>query len=58
MNKSQLFKQAHALTKATIQAGDNYQATFALCLKAVYAQSKESSTLINLAALLKLLPMF
>lgn len=40
MTNSQIFKQAHALAKATIKAGDNYQATFALCLKAVYAQSK------------------
>ena len=46
MNKSQLFKQAHALTKATVKAGDNYSATFALCLKAVYAQS--SSNVINI----------
>lgn len=40
MNKSQLFQQAHALAKSVIKTGDNYQATFALCLKAVYAQSK------------------
>ena len=50
MNKSQLFKQTHALTKATVKAGDNYQATFALCLKAVYAQSKESSIVEKLIA--------
>lgn len=40
MTNSQIFKQAHALAKATVKAGDNYQATFALCLKTVYAQSK------------------
>ena len=49
MNKSKLFKQAHALTKATVKAGDNYQATFALCLKAVYAQ-KETSIVEKLIA--------
>ncbi len=38
--KSAIFKQAHALTKATIKAGDNYQATFALCLKAIYADNQ------------------
>ena len=46
MTKSELFKAAHKLAKATIQAGDNYSATFALCLKAVYAQS--SSNVINI----------
>lgn len=40
MTNSQIFKQAHALAKSVIKTGDNYQATFALCLKAVYAQSK------------------
>ena len=35
MTNSQLFKQAHAMTKQVIQAGDNYQITFGLCLKAI-----------------------
>lgn len=35
-----LFKQAHALTRATIQQGDNYQATFTLCLRAIIADAK------------------
>lgn len=30
-----LFKQAHAMTRATIQAGDCYRATFGACLKAI-----------------------
>lgn len=33
MTNSQLFKQAHAMTKQVIQTGDNYAATFAACLK-------------------------
>lgn len=33
MNKSKLFKKAHKLAKQVIQAGDNYRATFAACLK-------------------------
>ena len=45
MTKSELFKAAHKLAKATIQAGDNYQVTFGLCLKTVYAQS--SSNVVN-----------
>ena len=40
MNNAILFKQAHAMTKASMQAGDNYQATFALCLKLVIEQNK------------------
>lgn len=43
MNTSTIFKKAHALTKATIQAGDSYSATFAICLKVVYAESKEAN---------------
>lgn len=40
MNNSQLFKQAHQMTKAIIKACDSYQATFGLCYKAVMAQAK------------------
>lgn len=35
MNNSQLFKQAHQLTKKTIKQGDSYNVTFGLCLKAI-----------------------
>lgn len=52
--KSNLFKVAHKLTKATVQAGDNYSATFAICLKVVIelakqvkAQNKTSAIKIN-----------
>lgn len=38
-----LFKQAHSLTRATIQAGDDYRATFGLCLKQVIADAKQSA---------------
>lgn len=51
MTKSALFKQAHALAKATIKAGDNYQATFALCLKAVIADTKAPKATNELPAL-------
>ena len=40
MTKSALFKQAHALAKATVKAGDDYRVTFGLCLKAIIADSK------------------
>ena len=38
MNNSTAFKQAHAMTKQVIKAGDNYQVTFGQCLKLVKAQ--------------------
>ena len=38
MTNSQLFKQAHAMTKQVIKTGDNYQVTFGLCLKAIKAE--------------------
>ena len=50
MTKSELFKAAHKLAKSVMQAGDSYSATFALCLKAVYAQSKETSIADKLIA--------
>lgn len=39
MNKSELFKKAHKLTKQVIQAGDDYRITFGLALKAIIADS-------------------
>ncbi|MDO4700689.1 MAG: hypothetical protein Q4A69_08405 [Moraxella sp.] len=42
MTKSELFKKAHALTKATVRTGDSYSATFAICLKVIYQQTKET----------------
>ena len=38
MTNSQLFKLAHAMTKQVIQTGDNYRATFGMCLKAIKAE--------------------
>lgn len=35
MTNKDLFKQAHELTRATIQAGDDYRATFGLCLQSL-----------------------
>lgn len=40
MTKSALFKQAHALAKTIIKAGDDYRVTFGLCLKAIIADAK------------------
>lgn len=49
MNKSELFKQAHALTKATIKSGDNYRVTFGLAIKAIL--SKPTSIVDTLLAM-------
>ena len=40
MNKSAIFKAAHSVTKAIIQAGDSYQATFGEALRMVIAIAK------------------
>ncbi len=47
MTNSNLFKQAHTMTKQVIQTGDNYQVTFGLCLKAIKADTVKA---INLQA--------
>ena len=48
MNKSQLFKAAHKLTKSVIKAGDNYRVTFGLAIKAVLSSAKKSFSQILL----------
>ena len=40
MNKSELFKAAHALAKSVHVAGDCYRVTFGASLKIVFAESK------------------
>lgn len=40
MNKSEIFKAAHALTKLVNKAGDCYRVTFAAALRIVIAGSK------------------
>lgn len=37
------FSKAHQLTKQVIQAGDNYAATFSLCLKHIIQTAKENA---------------
>lgn len=41
MTNSQLFSQAHAMTKQVIKKGDNYNVTFGLCLKAIKEKNKQ-----------------
>lgn len=40
-----LFKQAHAMTRATIQDGDDYRATFGACLKVIKDEAKQAVNL-------------
>ena len=50
-----LFKQAHAMTRETIQAGDDYRTTFGACLKAIKAEVKQAANidlLIVIAAII------
>lgn len=45
MNKSNLFKAAHAMTKQVIKSGDSYSVTFGLCLKQIINDTKKASTM-------------
>ena len=47
ISNATLFKQAHAMTRATIQAGDCYRATFGLCLKAIKDSQKVKLSFIQ-----------
>lgn len=46
MTNSQLFKQAHKMTKQVMQIGDDYRVTFGACLKLL----KEKATIVIKAA--------
>lgn len=48
MNKSAIFKAAHALTKSTIKTGDSYQVTFGAALRIVIAESKAPISIADL----------
>ncbi|MCB1716803.1 MAG: hypothetical protein KDK05_16890 [Candidatus Competibacteraceae bacterium] len=50
ISKSELFKSAHRITRRTIQAGDDYRATFALCLKEAYRVWRERANMAKLPA--------
>ena len=47
MTNSQLFKQAHKLTKAIILKGDCYRATFGACIKFIKAKAKQTITKVK-----------
>lgn len=45
LNMSKVFKDAHAFTRRTIREGDNYSATFSICLKIQIQIAKQDSYL-------------
>ena len=47
MNKSAIFKAAHALTKAAHIAGESYRVTFGAALRIVIAESKAPKSLAD-----------
>ena len=47
MTNSQLFTQAHAMTKQTIRQGDCYKTTFGLCLKAIKEKQASKQVVSN-----------
>lgn len=46
MNKSNIFKLAHKVTKNAIKAGDNYQVTFGAALKIIIQQVKRTTKMV------------
>jgi hypothetical protein len=49
MNKSQIFKAAHALAKSAHVAGDCYRVTFGAALKIVIAESKAPKSVVKVS---------
>lgn len=47
MTKQEIFKAAHAITRATLQAGDSYAVTFAAALRMVYADKSKSKSALT-----------
>ena len=47
MTNSQLFSQAHTMTKQIIKQGDCYKTTFGLCLKAIKSQQASQQVVKN-----------
>ena len=43
MTNSQLFSQAHTMTKQIIKQGDCYKTTFGLCLKAIKQKNEQKN---------------
>ena len=45
ISNATLFKQAHAMARATIQDGDDYRTTFGACLKAIKDELKQAANI-------------
>ena len=47
MTKSELFKKAHAMTKAVIQLGDDYRATFGASVRCLLSKTVDVATALT-----------
>lgn len=47
MCKSTVMKQAHAMARATIQAGDNYHVTLGACIRAIHAKPSKMERVVT-----------
>lgn len=47
MCKSTVMKQAHAMCRATIQAGDNYHVTLGACIRAIHAKPSKVQRVVT-----------
>lgn len=50
LSKSEIFRYAHQLTKQTMKAGDDYRATFAICLRTLYGEIRDVKAFLAKAA--------
>lgn len=50
MTNSEIFRKAHAMARATVREGDNYQVTFSACLKIVRAPKAKQTVKIDLGS--------
>lgn len=50
LSKSEIFRYAHQLTKQIMKAGDDYRATFAICLRTLYGEIKDVKAFLAKAA--------
>lgn len=47
MCKSTVMKQAHAMARATVKAGDNYHVTLGACIRAIHAKPSKVERVVT-----------
>lgn len=53
MTNSDIFRNAHAMARATVREGDDYQVTFAACLKVVRAPKAKKTVKVEFGSVLE-----